>query len=199
MCLLFGSSITKGVDDQKLCRGSRVVINLSESGATIRDVQRISNDFYADNQAIANRVDRILVNIGTNDVKWLNGRKYSVRRKFRASLCNLVRDLKVMFPLATIVFISMLPIRAFYNYTAGTVNMFNRLLMEVSSDLGCIFFDCFEDFLAPDFRDYNSNLYRDKWHLNDMGLRLFCRALKYIIFSNMISSHVRTCWRHPFY
>ncbi len=199
VCLMFGSSITKGVHGDKMSRGSRVVINLSESGARISDLHNIASDFFADNQSIINKVDRILINIGTNDIKWLNGRKYSVNKKFRAPLCNLVRDLKYMFPVATIVFISVLPIRAFYNYTARTVNAFYRLLFEVSRDLGCIFFDCFYDFLAPDLQDYNSNLFRDKWHLNDFGLRLLCRALKYVVYGNLFSSVARTSWHWPFY
>ncbi len=145
----------------------------------------MASDFFADNQSIINRVDRIMINIGTNDIKWLNGRRHSVGKKFRVPLCNLVRDLKFMFPVATIVFISVLPIRAFYNYTAKTVNAFNRLLFEVSRDLGCIFFDCFY---------YNSNLFRDKWHLNDSGLRLLCRALKYVVYGNLFSSFARTSW-----
>ncbi len=199
VCLLLGSSITRDVDGQRLSRGSRVVVNLSESGAKINDVHKVASDFFADNQAIVNRVDKVLINIGTNDIKWLNCRKYSVYKKFRAPLCNLIRDLKFMFPLATIVFVSVLPIRALYNYTAETVNTFNRLLIDVSRDLGCIFYDCFQDFLAPDWRDYNTKLFRDKWHLNDIGLRMLCRALKFVIFGNMISSHLRTSWHFPFY
>ena len=173
--------------------------NLSESGARIYDVHKIANEFHADNQALVNSVDKIVINIGTNDVKWLNGRQVSVSRKFRVPLCNLVRDLRFMFPLANIVFVSMLPIRAFYNYTARTVNAFNSLLFDVCRQFGCIFFDCFWDFLTPDLRDYNSALFRDKWHLNGHGLRLFCRALKQLICGHVMSSQVGTSWHYPFY
>ena len=200
VCLLLGSSITKGVDGDLMSRRSRVVINLSESGARIGDINRIAGDFHADNPSVVNRVDKILINVGTNEVKWLNGRKVSVSRKFRAPLCNLVRDLKFMYPLASIVLTCVLPIRAFYNYTANTVHAFNRLLFEVSRDLGCIFFDCFNDFLARDQRDYDTNLFRDKWHLNDCGLRLFCRALKFVIYDNRaFSFRAITSWHFPFY
>ncbi len=72
------------------------------------------------------------------------------------------------------MFTPVLPIRAFYVYTAETINAFNRLLFEVCRDLGCIFLDCFNDFLAPDYHDYNKKLFRDKWHLNEIGLRLYC-------------------------
>ena len=199
VCLLFGSSVTKGVCGDKMSRGSRVVINLSESGARVSDLHGIASNFFTENRSIVNRVDKIMVNIGTNDIKWFNGRVHSVSKRYRAQLCNLVRDLKSMFPIATIVFVSVLPIRAFYNYTAKTVNAFNKLLFEVSRDLGCIFYDCFYDFLAPDLQDYNSNLFRDKWHLNDSGLRLLCRALKYAVYGNLFSSFARTSWHCPFY
>ncbi len=199
VCLLFGSSITKRVDGQRMSRGSRVTINLSENGANIFDVNRTACDFHADNPLLVQRVDKVIVNIGTNDVKWFNGRAYSVSRKCRAPLCNLIRDLKFMFPLAKIVFVCMLPIKAFYNYTAFTVNSFNRLLIDVCKELGCLFFDCFRDFLAPDCRDYNSSLFRDKWHLNDHGLRLFCRALKYVIFDQSFCPFVGVSWHNAFY
>ena len=199
-CLLLGSSITKGVDESRMKRGSRSVINLSESGAKIRDIHRISNNFYADNPGLAHKVYKIIVNIGTNEVKWLNGRKCSVSRKFRTPLCNFIRDLKCMFPFASIVFTTVLPIKAFYVYTAETVHAFNRLIFEVCRDLGCMFFDCFYDFLAPDYHDYNVELFRDKWHLNEIGLRLFCRTLKYIAFSNnLYCSHPRTRCCPPYY
>ncbi len=199
VCLLFGSSITKHVDGDRMSRASRVTINLSESGARIPDVNKAANLFFADNQALVNNVDKIIINIGTNDVKWLNGRRFSVSRKFRVPLCNLIRDLRFMFPMATITFVPMLPIRALYNYTAGTVNDFNRLLLNLCREFGCIFYDCFGDFLAHDLRDYNSELFRDKWHLNESGLRLLCRALKNLIFGHVMSSHVRTSWHYPFY
>ena len=199
VCLLFGSSITTRVNGQRMSRGSRLTINLSENGANIYDVNRSACDFHADNPLLVQRVDKVIVNIGTNDVKWFNGRAYSVSRKCRAPLCNLIRDLKFMFPLAKIVFVSMLPIKAFYNYTAFTVNSFNRLLINVCKELGCLFFDCFRDFLAPDCRDYNSNLFRDKWHLNDHGLRLFCRALKYVIFDQSFNPFVGVSWHNAFY
>ncbi len=107
VCLLFGSSITKYVDGNRMSRGSRVTINLSESGARIPDVNRVAKSFFVDNRALVSKVDKIIINIGTNDVKWLNGRRFSVSRKCRVPLCNLIRDLRFMFPLATITFVPM--------------------------------------------------------------------------------------------
>ncbi len=169
------------------------------SGAKIHDLSKIANEFYSDNPLLAHKVDKLVINIGTNDVKWLNGRLHSVFRKFRAPLSNLIRDLKFLFPHALIVFTTVLPIRALYNYTASTINDFNKLIFEVCNRFGCIFFDCFYDFLAPDLRDYNSTLFRDKWHLNDLGLRILCRALKYCVYGNLFRSAARTSCCPSFY
>ena len=199
VCLMFGSSITTRVEEDRMSKGSRVVVNLSKSGAKICDLHKYANDFCLGNADIVSNVDKIIVNIGTNDVKWFNGCRFSVFKRFKVPLLNLVKDLKFRFPLANISFITMLPIRALYNYTAETVNQFNLLLLEVCKMTGCEFFDCFGDFLDVDLRDYNYSLFRDKWHLNEHGLKLLCRALKYIIFGNTFRSHMRTYWRRPFY
>ncbi len=199
VCLILGSSITTRVDGDMMSRKSRKVINLSESGAKIQDLSKIVNEFYADNPLLNHKVDKIVINIGTNDVKWLNGRKYSVFRKFRAPLSNLIRDLQFLFPHAQIVFTTVLPIRALYNYTATTINDFNRLIFEVCNSFGCIFYDCFYEFLAPDLKDYDCTLFRDKWHLNDLGLRTLCRALKHCVYGSLFCSAARTSCCPSFY
>ena len=37
------------------------------------------------------------------------------------------------------------------------------------------------------FTDYNADLYWDNFHLNDMGIKILCRALKYIIYHNIFN------------
>ena len=199
VCLLFGSSVTTRVDENRMKRGSRELINLSKSGARICDLSKLADKFCSENPELICRVDKIIVNIGTNDVKWFNGSRYSVHKRCYNPLTDLVRALKYKFPLAVITFIPMLPIRALYNYTAKTVNDFNMLLLEVCQRFGCIFFDCFSDFLSHDYRDYNPTLFRDKWHPNERGLALLCRAIKCIIFGSLVSSQVRCFWHMPFY
>ena len=199
VCLLFGSSVTTRVEEDRMKRGSRTLINLSKSGAKICDLNALADKFCSNHQDLIGRVDKIIVNIGTNDIKWFNGKQFSVHRRCFNPLTSLVRNLKYKFPLAVITFIPMLPIRAVYNYTARTVNDFNMVLLEVCRKFGCMFFDCFSDFLSADYRDYNSALFRDKWHPNMRGLGLLCRAIKVIIFGPLIPSQVRCFWHQPFY
>ena len=199
ICLLFGSSVTTGVVESRMKRGSRELINLSKSGARVCDLNQLADEFCTDHPDLIYRVVKIIVNIGTNDVKWFNGKRFSVHKRCYNPLISLITLLKVKFPLAVITFIPMLPIRALYNYTAKTVHDFNLLLLEVCQRYGCIFFDCFGDFLSNDYRDYNSNLFRDKWHPNEQGLALLCRAIKCIIFGTVVSSQVRCFWHLPYY
>ena len=199
VCLILGSSITKNVSGELLSRRSRTVINLSESGANIFDLTKVVNEFYSENPCVVHKVDKIVINIGTNDIKWLNGRKVSVFKKFRVPMSNFIKDLKFLFPNALIIFTTVLPIRALYDYTAMTVNHFNHLLYQVCNEFGCIFYDCFLDFLAPDQRDYNSSLFRDKWHLNDNGLRLLCRSIKDCIYGKLFNSRAKSRSSSSFY
>ena len=199
VCLLFGSSITTRVEESRMKRGSRTLINLSKSGAKICDLIGLADKFCIDQPGMLGRVDKIIINIGTNDVKWFNGKQFSVHKRCFNPLVSLVKNLKFKFPLAQITFVPMLPIRAVYNYTAKTVNDFNLVVLEVCRKFGCMFFDCFGDFLSEDCRDYNSALFRDKWHPNKLGLGLLCRAIKSIIFGPVIPSQVRCFWHWPFY
>ena len=132
-------------------------------------------------------MDKIVVSVGTNDIKWYNCYAKDIRREFKPKLVNLIQDLKQLFPRAHISFQTGLPIRIIYNYTVDSVHQFNNLLLEVCSQFGCTFFDCFSRFLDRDGVHHNRLLYRDNWHLNDIGLKVLCRALKFVIYGNIFN------------
>ena len=181
-----------------MSRGNRTVINCSMSGARIKDIVKLADDFYHENRMSVHRVDKIIVNVGTNEIKWFNSRQYDIFKQFRSPLYNLVKDLKSKYPYAQITFQSVLPIRIFYNYTAKSVHEFNQLLIEVCEKYGCIFLDSFGPFLNEFHTDINNNLYRDKWHLNDNGLKILCRDLKFAIYHNLFNPLPRVS-RNPHY
>ena len=85
-CVIFGTSITMDVDGDKLSRHSRKVINCSTSGAKISDVSDDVRDFCVENPGITDCVDKVIVCLGTNDIKFFNGQKYDVFKRFRAPL-----------------------------------------------------------------------------------------------------------------
>ena len=112
-------------------------------------------------------------------------------------LRKLVQCLKYLYSRAQIVFQSILPVEICYMYTVDAFNGYNRMLFDLCREYGCIYYDCFGLFL--DFNDYfvdiNRDLYADagmkmKIHLNDRGLKVLCRELKYIIYHNTFNPYV---------
>ena len=199
LCLLLGTSMTQNVDGAKMSKKGRTLVNLSSSGAKIEHVLKVAADFHYENPLSVHRVDKIVVSAGTNDIRWFNGHANSVRREFKQKLVELVSDLKIMFPNAHISFQTVLPIRIMYNYTVDSVHQFNNLLLEICSQYGCTFFDCFSRFLDREGVHPNKLFYRDACHLNDVGLKVLCRALKFLIYGNIFNPIPRYSLYSRFY
>ena len=198
ICLLFGSSITAGVVGERMSKGNRTVVNLSSSGFRIQDVQRAVVDFTEESSNILHRVDKIIINIGTNEIKGFNCHVKDVANTFWSPLSKLVQCIRSHFVRAQIIFQSVLPIRLWFNYNAASVHQFNQLLMSICKTYGCIFYDCFRLFLDEFGDDINWDLYQYSWkgnrfnqgiHLNEAGLGVLCRALKYAVIHNMHNCH----------
>ncbi len=187
LCLLLGTSITQRVDGALMSKKGRTVVNLSASGANIEHVHKMAGDFHYENPHSIHKVDKIVVSVGTNDIKWYNCHVKNLRREFKPKLITLIQDLKLLFPFASISFQTVLPIRIVYNYTVDSVHQFNNLLLEVCSQFSCTFFDCFSRFLDREGVHPNRLFYRDNWHLNDIGLKVLCRALKFLIYGNIFN------------
>ncbi len=114
LCLIFGTSITQRVDDKRMSRGARTVVNVSYSGANILDVTGEVKAFANDNPRSVDNVDKIVFCVGTNEIKWFNPMRRSVSKCFRSHLVNLVKITKSHFPQAMIIFRCVLPIRIVY-------------------------------------------------------------------------------------
>lgn len=199
VCVIFGHSITKGIVEELMSKQSRKVINCSYSGANVWDLREAVRDFCLDYPGVVHRVDKVLVCIGTNDVKNFDCNRFDVHTKFRKPLVDIVKQIKLLLPSAQIIFKCVLPMGILYNYTAKCVHEFNHLLLEICGSYNCIFFDCFSDFLDR-WGIYNdSYLYRDRIHLNDIGLRKLCRAMKFIIHKNVFNPITRISPSRYFY
>ena len=175
--VLFGTSMTLGVDGDRLAYGGRKCINISESGAKIEDISRMLDNFYHTNPNI-NNVDKIIYSFGTNDIKFLKFGLHKLKRPIK----EIIYKTKEYFPRASIFFQSVLPMKISSNYhinTAKNFEGFNRILVEVCREERCSYIDCFFDFVRG--YDYNSNLYKDNLHLNKRGIGILCRWLKHTI------------------
>ena len=187
ICLILGTSITQSVEGHKMSKKGRTVVNLSSSGAYIEHIKKMAHDFHYENPNSIHKVDKIVVSAGTNEIKWYNCHSKNLRHEFKPKLIDLIIDLKQLFPAAHITFQTVLPIRIVYNYTVDSVHGFNNLLLEVCSQYGCTFYDCFSRFLDREGVNPNRLLYRDNWHLSDIGLKVLCRALKFLIYGNIFN------------
>lgn len=174
--VLFGTSITSRIDGPQLATRGRKVINISQSGAKIRDIKRNMEFFHANNSA-APYVDKIVFSFGTNDIK------YSRRGvlHLKQVIIDLVLTAKSLFPGCIILIQCCLPIKDAYWYTCNNVLSFNRLLSNICSNFNCIYIDCFRYFLSPDGSDSNYHLYYDWLHLNNVGLGVLARCLSTVV------------------
>lgn len=175
--LLFGTSITKWVNADMLSQ-TKKCINISESGAKLAKFPRMVEDFATTNIDISHDVGKVIFSLGTNDVKLF---KQDVS-KFRQPIKYLINITRKCFGNDIIIcFQSLLPMKVMYKYTASNFLGFNNILQDMCMRYNCIYFDCFEDFLDGDGRDFNRFLYNDPLHLNRYGLSILCQHFKTII------------------
>ena len=179
--VLFGTSMTKYVREKQLGFRGRKVINISQSGAKIKDIFLNVEEFYTTHEAARNDdVEKIIFSFGTNDIKFS---KFGVRH-LRKYIDELVDRTKCLFPTAIILFQCCLPIRCMYPYIAKNVLDFNSLLREICFFNNCVYIDCFSSFLTRNFSSCNKDLYHDWLHLNNRGVGVLSTWFKYIVNEN---------------
>lgn len=192
--VLFGTSITQNIIESKIAGRNRRFINVSRSGAKIRDIIGNVEYFYKNNTS-AGDIEKIIFNLGTNDIKFSH-RGVGHLKKY---IVELVTKTRMWFPDSMVIFQCCLPIKNVYYFTASNVLELNKILKDVCDTyLNCLYNDCFRYFLDSDYYDYNSELYRDWLHLNKNGLGILCSWIKYIVhqdsFNNVIAYYgVRRC------
>ena len=179
--VLFGTSMTKYVREKQLGFRGRKVINISQSGAKIKDIFLNMREFYSTHEAAHNDdVEKIIFSFGTNDIKHS---KFGVRH-LRKLVDELVDMTKCLFPAAIILFQCCLPIRCMYPYIARNVVDFNNMLREICYFNNCVYVDCFSSFLTSNLNSCNRNLYHDWLHLNNRGVGVLCTWLKFVVNEN---------------
>lgn len=183
--VIFGTSVTIGVDGYRLAYGGRKCINKSVSGAKVHDIAEMVKDFY-ENDEQSDDVNKIILSLGTNDIKFASNGV----NKFRRSIIELVRSIKSMFPGALIYIQCVLPMKLRFHYTARNVLQFNNILYNICTMERCLYIDCFRDFIDQAGFDYNKNLYKDNLHLNRRGIGVLCRWLKHCINRDTFNPYV---------
>ena len=203
--VLFGSSMTKFLNQEQLSVKNREFVNISsQSGARLLPIpnkgqkqpwlySEMLENFAAFNEANLRNFDSIVFSVGTNDLRFFrqsDGRPGDLRVLI-PSIEHLIKRSRELFGQSVnIVFKSVLPMRCMYTYTAANFQGFNQLLRRICQQNGCYFIDWFKSFLNFSGDDIDKSMYRDCLHLNRKGHdvlhKLFKKLLsdRYIFYSN---------------
>ena len=193
--LLLGTSMTRWVKPDILSDSFTEFINVSYSGACIKnyragskvpDMGEMVQKFALTNHDKVSRVKHVIVSVGTNDIKHYrtdNGPRKTATpgdmEKFHRPLVNLVKSIRYFFGRdVRISFQSVLPMRLMYTYTASNFLNFNLLLKNVCSEMNCHYLDWFHIFLDSQRFDHNKELFSDPFHLNRRGYDMLHKCFK---------------------
>lgn len=134
--VLLGTSITSRIKSSQIPERGRKFINLSKSGAKIRDIGHNLRAFYELDKA-ADDVEKIILSFGTNDIKYSRRGVYHLKRY----IVRVFDDAKLLFPDAMIIVQCCLPIRNIYGYIVQNVLNFNQMLSQLCSQYNCVYVD----------------------------------------------------------
>ncbi len=133
--VIFGTSITKYVRAKNLGFRGRKVINISQSGAKIKDIAANVREFYENDIAAKNNdVEKIIFSLGTNDIKFSR----SGVNHLKKYITELIDTTKNLFSHAIIMFQCCLPIKSIYPYVAANVVNFNSMINDLCVDYNCV-------------------------------------------------------------
>ena len=188
--LIAGDSVSYDLDPMKLGRnGRKNVINLSQGGATIKDVEQQLDSFYLSEEFSTNaiHVEKVIVCVGTNDIRPFD--KGGVR-KLKSPLIRLARHVQLLYPSANVWFQNLVPLPFQHKFTFKNVEDFNKVLYEACTYTKCYVLNVFEQFLTFNphigyFRRKES-LFKDlkNIHLNRVGVSILARNYLRIIYNS---------------
>ena len=184
--VLFGSSMTRYINEKRLSNSNCKFVNFSRSGARLLPrngspvYREMVEEFVSSNNSDLHLVDRVVFSVGTNDLRFFRDR-YGNPGDLRAfiqpieELISLSRqcfghDVKIYFH-------SVLPMRCLYTYTAANFEGFNRLLRDICTFNGCFYVDWFNMFLNCQGSDIDLSLYWDTLHLSRQGCNILHNLL----------------------
>ena len=157
------------------------MINISQSGAKIKDIAANVREFYENDIAAKNNdVEKIIFSLGTNDIKFSR----SGVNHLKKYITELINTTKNLFSHAIVMFQCCLPIKSIYPYVAANVVNFNSMLKDLCVDYNCVYVDCFRDFLSQDRSQVHQDLYYDWLHLNSKGVGVLSIWLKVLVNQN---------------
>ena len=144
--LIAGDSFTARLDPARLGKGRKNVINISNGGFTINQVEKSIDQFYLNNNQ---QIDQVFVSVGTNDIR--NCKNNGVMH-LRKPLTDLVNKIKLLFPTAKLFLQSLLPLpitQFNHHYVIRNVSEYNLLIEQVCRKEQAYILDVFWSFVDP--------------------------------------------------
>ena len=154
-------------------KGKKKVVNLSEGGATIKDVSQQLDSYFLSKAHDDTVVKKVFVCVGANDIR--NCKENEVRH-LKSPLVSLAEQIKVTFPDASVWFQCLMPLPLQHQYSVRNVEQYNKLLFEVCSYMKIYYLDVFKKFLVFNLMRgcylRRESLFVNKYnvHLNKLGL-----------------------------
>ena len=183
--LIAGDSFPARLNVERLGKGKKDVRNISSGGSKISKVQKSIEDFVQDNPNVV--VKKLFVCIGANDIRHCtNGVKH-----LKNSVCELMKRIKELLPLATVYFQSIPPIHPNgCMYTPRNVVSMNNLIYNLCSRFRLFYLNIFDAFLNKHwtrndslFPKYDENKKSFDIHPNSKGMGVLARFYIYLIHS----------------
>ena len=150
--LLLGDSFPARLDETKLGKSKKVVLNRAKGGNKIPDVLLSIDDFCSNANNHQYKINQVFVSVGTNDIRYCrNGVSH-----LKGELFSLVRKIKQSFPNAKLFLQSLLPLPITYSnkrYIIRNVCDFNRIVYHVCSHEKVHMLNVFSSFLYNGYRN----------------------------------------------
>lgn len=169
-CLIAGDSISKRLDSEKLGKGRMKVLNISEGGNRIRDIQKSIETFVIEYGSMY-CIQKILISMGSNDIRYCkNGVGH-----LQPIIKGLFTYIKLIFPHAKVYIQSLLPQPITNEFVVKNILSFNRMLFDACVEKEIYYMDVLKDFL--NFRNLRINkLFLDAVHPNAQGMGRLARS-----------------------
>ena len=177
--LVFGSSLTKGMDEDLLSKHSRTFRVLSKPGAKVADIRRRIEGVVSGAETIGIRdlgeVTSVFLVCGGNDVGRLAKDSYieDVYKDYE----NLVSYTRTVFPNAAINIVSLLPRRSSYNTHVDNMRKMNMWLHNFCLNNYIRFVNIFSHFLTRTFHLNDKLFSNDKVHFSKIGISVLAKVL----------------------
>ena len=174
--IVFGSSLTKGLDSKVLSKYDKSFKVFSNGGAAIKTIQNDVEKAVDSGEIDCTAITSLFFICGGNDIE--NIKKNSDLSRVQKDYNNLVQYAQITFPNARINVVSLIPRRTtYYGHKENMISM-NEWLDKYCKDYHARFVNIFSFFLNKKSLDLNYKLFkRDELHFTDIGDSVLAKVL----------------------